>query len=90
MTFDGERIIVLHLERNGRSNEQSEIKQQTNGNDSTNRSSEPGLIRYVYEGAESTIQYLPANLSNTSALFCGDKVIISMALNQFHSCCCIG
>jgi hypothetical protein len=64
-------------ERNGRSNEQSETK-QTNGSDSplisTNRQHEPGVIRYVYDGIESTIQYTSANLSNTSALYCGDKV----------------
>jgi cold shock CspA family protein len=69
-------------ERNGRSNEQSETKQQTNGSDSplisTNRQQEPGVIRYVYDGIESTIQYSSPNLSNTSALYCGDKVEFSM------------
>lgn len=69
------------LERNSRPNDTSENKQQqTNGNDaistSANRQQEPGLIRYVYEGNESTIPYLPTNLSNTSALYCGDKVRI--------------
>ncbi|CAF3428799.1 unnamed protein product [Rotaria socialis] len=66
------------LERNGRSNEASETK-QTNGNDTVsssinNRQQEPGLIRYVHQSNESTIQYLSTNLSNTSALYYGDKV----------------
>jgi hypothetical protein len=57
----------------------SETKQQqTNGNDPVttpvNRQQEPGIIRYVSDGIESTIQYLSTNLSNTSALYCGDKV----------------
>ena len=77
-------------ERNGRSNEQSEMKQPINGNDSNNRSSEPGLIRYVYEGVESTIQYTTTNLSNTSALFCGDKVMNSFVWNASHPRCLLG
>jgi len=75
-----QRNLLFNLERNGRSNELSETKQQTNGSDSTstpvNRQQEPGVIRYVYDGIESTIQYLSANLSNTSALYCGDKVSV--------------
>jgi hypothetical protein len=35
---------------------------------------EPGIIRFICDGIESTIQFLPANISNTSALYCGDKV----------------
>lgn len=66
------------LERNGRSNDALDIKQQINGNDSlptsVNRQQEPGIIRYVSDGIESTIQYLSNNLSNTSTLYCGDKV----------------
>ncbi len=76
--------LLFNLERNGRSNEQSETKQQTNGSDSplisTNRQQEPGVIRYVYDGIESTIQYSSPNLSNTSALYCGDKVNIDRSL----------
>ncbi|CAF4763274.1 unnamed protein product, partial [Rotaria magnacalcarata] len=53
---------------------------QTNGNDtvssSINRQQEPGLIRYAHQSNESTIQYLSTNLSNTSALYYGDKVNI--------------
>jgi len=48
-----------------------------NGNDS-------GLIRYVYDGIESTIPYFSTNLSNTSTLYCGDKVEFSLfSGNQF-------
>ena len=60
-------------------NDSSESKQTINGNDSPiHRQQEPGIIRYIYEGIESTIQYLSTSLSNTSALYCGDKVEFSM------------
>lgn len=49
--------------------------QQTNGNDSItipiNRQPEPGIIRYICDGIDCTIQYVPSNIS---ALYCGDKV----------------
>ncbi len=68
-------------ERNG----QSETKQM-NGNDSplisTNRQHELGAIRYVYDGIESTIQYSSVNLSNTSALYYGDKVNTSPRISR--------
>jgi len=52
--------------------------QQTNGNDlitiPTTRQQELGIIRYICDGIESRIQYLPSNISNTSVLYCGDKV----------------
>ena len=72
-------FLNFNLERNHRSNDASEIRQQqTNSNDSlsnsVHRQQEPGIIRYEYDGTESTIQYLSTNLSNTSALYCGDKV----------------
>ena len=75
------RYRLIYLERNGRSNDLSETKQQTNGGDSTatHRQAEPGVIRYVYNGIESTIQYSSGNLSNTSALYCGDKVNTSLS-----------
>jgi hypothetical protein len=57
----------------------SETKsQQINGNDSisipSNRQQEPGVIRYICNGIESTIQFLPTDINNTSALYYGDKV----------------
>ena len=86
MNGNGSEIRFMGIvERDASDERQSELKQQTNGNDSANRSSESGLIRYVHDGVESTIQYLSANLSNTSALFCGDKVMSSIVLNQVHS-----
>jgi hypothetical protein len=52
--------------------------QQTNGNDlitiPITRQQELGIIRYICDGIESRIQYLPSNVSNTSVLYCGDKV----------------
>ena len=57
------------LERNGRSNEMSDTKQPMNGSEQ-----EPGIIRYVSDGVESTVQYLPTSLTNTPAVYCGDKV----------------
>ncbi|CAF3989006.1 unnamed protein product [Rotaria sordida] len=75
-------------ERNGRSNDISETKQQqqTNGTDSlstsSNRQQDQGLIRYIYDGTESTIPYVSTNLSNTSALYCGDKVEFSITSNS--------
>jgi len=32
---------------------------------------ESGVIRYIYDGIESTIEFL---LTNNSTLYCGDKV----------------
>ncbi|CAF3081035.1 unnamed protein product [Rotaria socialis] len=56
--------------------------QQTQGNDSisnpTNRQSEPGIIRYVCDGIEATIPFLSTNISNTSALYYGDKVELTV------------
>lgn len=86
MNGNGSEIRLIGVvERDASDDRQSELKQQTNGNDSTNRSSESGLIRYVHDGVESTIQYLSTNLSNTSALFCGDKVMSSSVHNRVHS-----
>ncbi|CAF0873866.1 unnamed protein product [Adineta ricciae] len=74
------------LERNGRSNDALDMKQQINGNDALtapiNRQQEPGIIRYVSDGIECTIQYLSSNLSNTSTLYCGDKVEFTMTMNN--------
>lgn len=74
------RTNLPSLERNGRATDGSETKQslQSNGNDSnsSNRQQDAGLIRYVYDGIELTIAFQPSSLSNTSALYCGDKVRI--------------
>ncbi|CAF1266558.1 unnamed protein product [Adineta steineri] len=70
-------------ERNGRSNEMSDAKQQTNSNEPVttpvHRQQEPGIIRYISDEIESTVQYVSTNLSNTPTLYCGDKVEFSMA-----------
>ncbi|CAF0776592.1 unnamed protein product [Adineta steineri] len=52
--------------------------QQLNGNDSISipisRQQESGIIRYVWNETKASIQFLSTNISNTSALYCGDKV----------------
>ncbi|CAF4407626.1 unnamed protein product, partial [Rotaria sp. Silwood2] len=77
-------------ERNNRGNDgQSTTEnkvQQTLNNDSisnsTNRQQELGIIRYICDGIESTIQFPSTNISNTSTLYYGDKVEFTLTSNS--------
>ncbi|CAF0761612.1 unnamed protein product [Rotaria sordida] len=74
-------------ERNNRGNDVQSTNenkiQQTHSNDSisnsTNRQQDFGIIRYICDGIESTIQFLSTNISYTSTLYCGDKVEFTLA-----------
>ncbi|CAF3338742.1 unnamed protein product [Rotaria sp. Silwood1] len=77
-------------ERNNRGNDVQTITdnkvQQTQNNDSTsnsiNRSQDSGIIRYICDGIESTIQFLSTNMNNVSTLYYGDKVEFTFTSNS--------
>ena len=80
MINDHEFRVTGVVERDAQDNHTSSDNksQQANGNDSitipTSRQHEPGVIRYLWDDKEVTIQFSATNINGTAALFCGDKV----------------
>ena len=76
-----ERRLKGTVERDASGPNTSESKgNESNSTTSNHRHQETsGLIRYSYDGVESKIPFALNNLSNTSALFCGDQVEFSIA-----------
>ncbi|CAF1160122.1 unnamed protein product [Adineta ricciae] len=90
MINDHEFRVIGVVERDAQENHTSSDNksQQANGNDSitipSSRQHEPGVIRYLWDDKEATIQFSTTNISGTTALFCGDKVEFTLTLgNKF-------
>ncbi|CAF0830573.1 unnamed protein product [Didymodactylos carnosus] len=52
-----------------------------NGDASSSRQQEPGIISYEQNGKQCTMQFITSGISNTTALYCGDKVEFSVSNN---------